>query len=91
MGCSIKAWHDEEDRYEALCEKFKVKPHYTEDRYLDIYGIHATLLRKKNRGEDVDISDLAVAVEKKKRKLDIIKYEIDKKRKEIEELEKQLL
>lgn len=90
MGCSIKAIADAEDRYEEQCRQLGVKPHLNSSGYLDCYGIHATLVRQKLNGKDVDISDLAVAVEKKKLKLDRIKQEIERKRQEIAELEKQL-
>lgn len=89
MGCSIKAIHDDEDRYEAQCSKLGISPRY-KNGFLDCYGIHAALVRRKIQGEDVDISDEAIERIMQERLQSNLKYEIQNLKYEIQRKEEEL-
>ena len=90
MGCSIKAIHDDEDDYLELCSRYGVSPKRDASGFVDCYGIHANLLKRKNRGEDVDISDAAVLEEERKRRRGSLIYKIEEAEIKLAELRAQL-
>lgn len=90
MGCSIKAIYDDEERYEEHCKKLGVKPKFTNDGFLDCYGVHANLIRRKINGEDVDVSDEAVLRITKERNRERLRNQIKQKEEELSTLRKQL-